>query len=99
MIVSTSSSRIPNTACKKCGAAWGISLSSGGQTYRARRPEVLSEALAGVDGGQGAGLASAVGEGLDIDGRLAAVDDDGLLGGGEAEDGGDGEDGGLHFEG
>ncbi|TLS25589.1 hypothetical protein PpBr36_07309 [Pyricularia pennisetigena] len=67
---------------------------------RARLAEVLGEGLAGPDGGERAGGRAVVGERLDVDGLLALVAHDGLLGR-DASDEGDGRDGGgeLHFGG
>lgn len=59
--------------------------------------ELLREALAGGDGGQG--TSGALGRnGLDIDGVLAVVDDGSVLGRGNASSG-EGDDGELHGDG
>jgi hypothetical protein len=73
------------------------SLGLGDLDGRSRGAEVLRERLSGLDGGKSAG-AAAVGVGLDVDSGAAAVDDNSLLSRGKAQEGGNGEDGDLHFE-
>ena len=67
-------------------------------THPARGAEVLGEALARLDSGQGTGLAAIVGVRQNVDGVGARVDDNGLLGNGGAaqKSGGGGEDAQLH---
>ena len=60
-------------------------------TYRARGTQVLPERLSGLHGGERTGLATVIGEGLDVNVGVAVVDNDGLLGGGQAHEGGGGE--------
>jgi hypothetical protein len=69
-----------------------------GGTYRSRGAEILRERLAGLHGGERTRPASVVRDGVHVDGRVAVVDNDGLLGRAQAENGGDGEDGNLHDE-
>lgn len=68
------------------------SLGLGDLDGRAGGPEVLLEGLAGLDGSERTGLATAVGVGLDVDGGVALVGDDGLLGGSDSEEGSDGDE-------
>ncbi|KAI6760399.1 hypothetical protein HG530_009259 [Fusarium avenaceum] len=72
----------------------GKSLGGGDLDGRSGSADVLRESLSGLDSGQGAGSTSAVGEGLDVDGAGAVVDDNGLVGGGSsAEDGSESSEG------
>jgi len=79
----------------------GESAGVGNLDSRAGGAEVLRESLAGLEGGQGAGSTAVEGNGLDVDGGVAVVDDNGLVGGksraGEGRESGDG--GELHFDG
>lgn len=65
-------------------------------TYGSRGSEILRERLSGLDSGEGASGTAVVGVRLDVDGSGAAVDDNGLLGRGKAQEGSDGDDGDLH---
>lgn len=57
-------------------------------TNRASSALGFSKSLSGLDCGQGTGGAAIVGEGLDIDGLVAIVDDNGLVdGSGSTKDG------------
>ena len=68
-----------------------------GLTYRTGSAEVLGELLSGSNCRQGTGSAAIIGDRLDIDGVGAVVDDNGVLGTGTAQEGGDGgENAELH---
>jgi hypothetical protein len=65
---------------------------------RARSAEILGESLTRLESGQGTGSTAVEGDGLDVDGGVTLVDDDGLVGGrSSAEEGSSSGDGGeLH---
>lgn len=65
--------------------------------YRAATAKVLLERLSWLHSRERT-VASAVREGLHVDRRVAAVDDNGLLGRSQPDGGGDSEKGELHCE-